>query len=473
MSDTEGYLYRFSWDKRVHEESPWPQTYLRQPDCLAYLENVVKAYDLEKDMEFGTTVVSADWNDTTSLWTVGTRDARSLTCRYLVTALGLLATAHIPKLEGSELFQGEVYHTAAWPSTFDFSSKRVGVIGNGSTGVQVITELSKTSKHLTSFQRHPQFCTPNRDGPVTPELREYVSKNWDAIWEKVFTSTFGFGFDEATESIWDVSEEERERRFELAWQRGGAFHLVYGTFNDLAQDVSANKLLCAFIHSKIRETVKDPEKARKLCPTDLHVRRPVNDAGFYEAFNQDNVDLVLLSETPLESMTANGILTADGTEHKLDVVIYATGFEAVEGSYNRISINGRGGTTLKDAWGSIPRSYLGMMVPQFPNLFMVLGPSGPFANLPPAIEVEVNFLTDMIKQADGKTIEAEADAMNSWVALCNSISAGLILSKVDSWIFGANVGKTGTVQFFLGGISAYVGHLKEIAGKGYAGIKIM
>lgn len=495
MSDTEAYIYRFSWDKEDLLTYPWDEHYVKQPDVLKYLEHVVRRHDLRRYMQFHTEMRSANYDDTHNRWVLDTSTGEIFTCRFLVTALGLLSKQNYPAYPGIDRFAGERYHTGNWPAQHDFKGKRVGVIGNGSTGVQVITAIAKEVKQLVCFQRTPQYSVPAGDGPVSKEYREKVNRNYDEIFAQVKNSIVAFGFEESRVPAMSVSEEERERVFQDAWDKGNGFRFMFWTFCDLTYDEAANEAACKFIRKKIAEIVTDEKKRAKLTPKDFYARRPLCDAGYYQQFNRDNVDIVDLKETPITEITPHGIRTADGVEHPLDVIIFATGFDAVDGNYIRVAIRGRDGQSLKEHWAATgPTSYMGVCVPNFPNMFMITGPNGPFTNIPPTIETQVEFVAQLIEEglrgatatatpSDGPpaaapvkgadvVIEATAEAEQDWTALCKSLSDNSLFKKTDSWIFGANVpGKTHTVMFFFGGLADYRRRVKELADDGYKGFK--
>lgn len=482
MSDTESYVYRFSWDTDDLQTYPWTHHYVKQPDVLAYLEHVVKRHDLRKHMQFNTELLSADWNDVSGTWLVKLSTGETLSVRYLVTALGLLSKANYPDIPGIESFAGEKAHTAAWPRGLDLTDKRVGVIGCGSTGVQVVTAIASQVKHLTSFQRHPQYSVPSGDGPVDPAYRQWVNDNYEQIMTQVRKSIVGFGFVESTVPFKSVTDPAaREAIFEKLWKQGNGFRFMFGGFSDIASDREANAAACQFIRNKIAQIVHDPEKARKLQPHDHYARRPLCDGGYFEQFNRDNVDIVQLQETPITAIDATGIQTADGIHHDLDVLIFATGFDAIDGNYNRVRIRGHGGLSLKDYWGPMgPTSYLGVSVPHFPNLFMITGPQGPFTNIPPALEAHVELITSLISHAESarKTsstpvaIEATPEASQSWTEVCERAAEGSLFKETASWIFGQNVpGKSVALRFYFGGLKNYYEHVQNVIDKGYLGFK--
>ncbi|KIW62213.1 hypothetical protein PV04_10409 [Phialophora macrospora] len=522
MSDTESFLYRYSWDIEDLKSYPWDRHYIQGPEVLAYLRHVVERHKLRPYFQFKTELTGAQWDDSEQLWVVEVSTGQVFKCKYLVTALGLLSRQNLPDIPGIKTFKGEIHHTARWPEGLDLTDKRVGVLGNGSTGVQVIISVAQVAKKLVSFQRTPQYSVPSGDREVHPDYRKDVNERYEEIWEKAKNSMFAFGFEESKRPMSSVSEEERERIFEEAWKMGGGFKFMFWTFCDISYDEAANHAAADFIRRKISATVKDPETARKLTPHDYYARRPLCDSGYYQTFNRDNVELVSLKETPITEITEDGIKTSDGKVHELDVIIFATGFDAVDGNYTRVKIRGRQGASLKDHWSEAgPTSYLGISVPNFPNMFMILGPNGPFTNLPPTIETQVEFISDLIQTAEkvrsraagadrqvngdsnhatpaltngdsnhdtptltnghkesspstaaNATIEATTDAEEEWTDLCDKLSAPSLFRKTDSWIFGANVpGKKPAVVFYFGGLANYRNVLRDVQEHGLKGYK--
>ncbi|KAK3648729.1 hypothetical protein LTR56_001002 [Elasticomyces elasticus] len=485
MSDTESYVYRYSWDKEDLLSYKFKEHYVKQPEVLAYLEHVVKRHDLRKHMRFNTEMRSANWTEEDQQWHVTTSGDNTITAKYLITGLGLLSAKNLPDIPGIDVFKGDLHHTAAWPKDFSVKGKRVGVIGCGSTGVQVITEIGRHVQTLTCFQRHPQYSVPSGDQKITAEYRAWIDEHWDEIFHRVRHSITAFGFKESETSFHDATPEEREAVFEENWNLGNGFRFMFGTYNDIATDPEANEAACEFIRRKIDRIVKDPEKARKLKPHDVYARRPLCDGNasngekYFEQFNRPNVDIVDLKETPIERLEAGGLRTSDGALHELDVLIFATGFDAVEGNYTRLLIHGRDGVSLKDAWDeSGPTSYLGVSMPGFPNLFMLNAPKGAFTNQPPAIEVQVEFVAGIIAKAEkvggaSPVVEPTYEAEKEYSALCEELAKDSLFWKAqDNWIFGANIiGKKRTLRFFFGGMQAYREKLDECAANGYAGFK--
>lgn len=476
LSDTESFVYRYSFDKDLLQEGNWKNSYLTQPEILEYLEGVVDRYDLRRDIQLNTGVTAMRFDESRDIWEVRTDTGESFTARYVVTGLGLLSATNIPDIKGRETFEGEFYHTGAWPEGIDLAGKRVGVVGTGSTGQQVITAIAPEVAHLTVFQRSPQYSVPVGNRPMAPEQIVEVKKNYDQIWEDLRNSAVAFGFTESTVPAMSVSEEERNAVFQKAWERGGGFHFMFGTFGDIAVDSDANEAAASFVRGKIAEIVKDPEMARKLTPHDLYAKRPLCNSGYYETYNRDNVSLVSVRETPITEITPKGVITSDGVHHDLDVLIFATGFDAVDGNYTRMDIVGRNGETMKEHWKGGPTSYLGVTITGFPNMFMILGPNGPFTNLPPSIETQVEWIGELIKstiETGATSVEATKDAEDGWTATCQTIAAMTLFPKADSWIFGANTpGRPNTVLFYLAGLGAYRQQLAEESASGYQGFTL-
>ncbi len=292
MSDSLSFVFRYSFDKEdLQTYQGWPEKYVKQPQVLAYLRHVVDRYNLRKDLQLNTALLGADFDDENNVWRVETSKGK-VTVRYLITALGLLSKANVPDIPGLDKFKGELYHSTKFPDQYDFSTKRVGVIGAGSTGVQIITAVSKNVGRLISFQRHPQYSVPAGDGPVSENERAEINKNYDKIWDHAFNSVTSMGINESTTAATSVSAEERHRVFQEAWDKGNGFRFMFETFSDITTSPEANEAAAAFIREKIGDIVEDPEKRRMLTPHDLYARRPLCDAGYYQAFNRKNVDIV-------------------------------------------------------------------------------------------------------------------------------------------------------------------------------------
>jgi cation diffusion facilitator CzcD-associated flavoprotein CzcO len=476
LSDSEAFVYQYSFDRELYVHTPWKTKFVTGPEVLAYLNSVVDRYELREHIHLETGMTAAEFDEISGSWIVRTDREITYRSRFLVTALGLLSATNTPELHGIEHFEGRVVHTGAWPEELDVTGKRVGVIGNGSTGNQVITASAPIVAHLTSFQRSPQYSVPAGNRELTPAEIQDKRENFEATWNQVRNSSVAMGFEESTVETFSVSAEERERIYQGAWDEGGGFRFMFETFCDIATDEAANEEAAKFIRRKIGEIVKDPETARKLTPTDPYARRPLCDSGYYEAFNRPNVSLVNVKENPIIRVTQEGIVTEDDALHELDVLVFATGFDAVDGNYVRVDIRGRHGQSIQEHWASAPSSYLGVAASGFPNMFMILGPNGPFTNLPPTIETQVEWIADAIRHVSSTQtgrIELKPDVESDWTDLCVDVASATVFGKVDSWIFGANIpGKKRTVLFYLGGLSEYRKILEGEAAAGYPSFSI-
>lgn len=476
LSDTESFLYRFSFDDELLQESFWKKNYLTQPEIMEYFDSVANRFDLRRHYRFNTEVTSAIYREEEEKWEITSGDGQRYLVRYVVNAVGLLSAINYPDIKGLDTFEGTLVHTAAWPEGLSNEGKRIGVIGTGSTGVQVVTAAAPVAQNVTHFIRTPQYSVPLGLRDVSDEELNETKANFRQLWDEAQASGLAFGFHETDRPMDSVTEEERNRIFEEAWQTGGGFRFMFNTFGDISTNEKANEIAGQFIRDKITQIVKDPEKARKLMPRGLHARRPLSDNGFYEVFNQDNVDVVALKETPIQEVTPEGILLEDGTLVELDLIIFATGFDAVDGNYRRIDIRGRKGIHINEHWDGQPSSYLGITTANFPNWFMVLGPNGPFTNLPPSIETQVEWIADVVayEEENGITaFEPKVETIEEWSRECEEIANATVFAKADSWIFGANVpGKKPSVLFYLGGLGAYRQLIQQIAEQGYPGFEL-
>ena len=471
LSDTESFVYRYSFSGELLQKGRWTSRYLTQPEILAYMDEVAQTYDLRRSYQFDTRVTAAHFDEGAGLWRVTTDKGQTVTAKYLVTGLGLLSATNLPRFKGIDSFKGQILHTGAWPEGIDLRGKRVGVIGTGSTGVQVITAAAPVAQHLTVFQRSAQYVVPIGNIPQDEAIIAAQKSGYDAIWDQVRSSAVAFGFEESTVPAETATPEERARVFEAAWQRGGGFYFMFGTFSDIATSRIANDAAADFIRAKIGQIVTDPDTARKLTPTDLYAKRPLCGNDYYQVYNRPNVTLADVKADPIAEFTPTGIRQESGAQHDLDVVILATGYDAVDGHYSRMDLRGRGGVTMRDKWKDGPLGYLGMMETDFPNLFMILGPNGPFTNLPPSIETQVEWIADVIAMMEAKglrSIEPTEAARDEWVALCRTIADMTLFPQADSWIFGANIpGKKNAVMFYLAGLGNYRAAIEAVRDGGY------
>ncbi len=474
--DSDSYMYCFSFDKDLMQEWEWSGKYPEQPEILRYLNHVADRFDLRRNTKFNTKVSSAHFDEATNRWTVQTDQGDCVTAKYVITAIGCLSSGQIPDIAGRESFKGESYHTGAWPhSGVDFTGKRVGIIGTGSSGVQSIPVIAQTAGHLYVFQRTPQYTIPARHHTVDKAFLDNVKKDYDAIYEKARRSTGGLPVDPIERSALSVSDEERTAVYEAAWQEGG-FKFLFGSFFDIGLDRRANDTASEFIRGKIREIVKDPEVAEKLVPVDhpFTSKRALIDTNYFDTYNQDNVTLVDIRHAPITEITPTGIRTEDG-DFELDMIVFATGFDAMTGTFNRIDIQGRDGQKLKDSWAGGPVTYLGVSSAGFPNLFMITGPGSPsvLSNMPVSIEQHVEWIGTAIANMEREglhTIEATEEAQTEWVAHVNEIAEQTMFMLADSWYLGANIpGKPRVFMPYAGGVGAYREKCDEITAAGYPG----
>lgn len=469
MSDTESYLYRYSWDKEDLRTYPWDKHYLYQPDILKYINHIVDRHDLRSTIRLNTAMEAATWHEQEQRWIIECSTGDVFSAKYLVNALGILSKPYFPNIPGLQNFQGNLIHTAAWPEV-DLSQHRVGVIGNGSTGIQVMTALAPEVKKLISFQRSPQYSVPSGQGPVTKEYRKWVNENYDDIYDRVWKSNTAFGVPEVSRPTMSVGPDERREIFEKLWDQGNGFRFMFSGFGDITTSVEANREACKFIHSKIDEIVKDPAKASALKPTELYARRPLCDAGYYQIFNRPNVDIVDLRENSIQEVVPEGIMLQDGSVVELDTLVLATGFDALDGSYLRVAIKGQEGQTLQEHWQDGAITYASVSSAGFPNMFMISGPQGPFANFPCAIESEVNFITECIERAERGSgyISAKRESELQWMDQCNRLTEGSVFKSTKSWIFGENIeGRQPRIKFYFGGLAAYIAHTRREVDTGF------
>ena len=476
--------YSYSFDKELEQSWDWQELMAAQPEILTYANQVADNYDLRDAMRFNTRVASADFDENENSWTVVTDTGDEFLARYFIMATGCLSVPNWPDIEGREDYAGRTIHTGLWPhEKVDFTGLRVGIIGTGSSAVQSIPEIAKTAKELKVFQRTPVYTFPAGNHPLDDDFRADIKARYEDIRETQRGSLGGmamFGVmgrlqEVGTEKIADCSEEEREQRLV---EEGLPSLRRYA---DVGLDLEANEMACDLYRRHIADIIDDPETAKALMPRGypMGCKRQVVDIGYYEAFNRDNVSLIDLREDPIERINESGVCTAGG-QHDVDVLIYATGFDAMTGAINNVSITGRSGTKLKDKWENGPRSYLGLQIAGFPNLFTVTGPGSPsvLSNMLVSIEQHCDWITDCIHHMNSNglnTIEAEQQAEDQWVKHVFEVADGTMLTapSCSSWYLGVNIpGKPRVFMPYVGGVGNYRAKCSSVAANGYEGFKL-
>ncbi len=466
------YCYTFSED--LMQEWDWAETQPDQPSVLAYLEYVADRLDLRRDIQLETWIRDACYDEAAQRWTVETSAGVRISAQFLVCAVGTLSAPNSPDIPGIQTFAGECYHTGRWPQTpVSFAGKRVGVIGTGSSGVQAVPEIAREAAHLTVFQRTPQYSIPARNRPLDPEVTRQVRENWAAIRAQLNANSVGMPFEMSQRLACEDTPEQRLALYEDLWQKGG-FHLLFSSYADLLTNKEANRTLAEFVRGKIREVVRDPKTAEKLMPDYyLGTKRQLLDNGYYETFNRNNVTLVDLREDPIQEITPTGVRTTTGN-HSLDMLVLATGFDAITGTLLRLNPKGRDGVSLQEKWRARFDTYLGMMIADFPNLFMIHGPGSPSVlyNMPLGAERESGWIGDCVRYLRERglgAIEPTPDAEKSWDREVTDLANTTLYPLTDSWYTGANIpGKPRQFCVHLGG-PLYFQRLSEVAAKGYEG----
>ena len=472
--DSESYSYSFSFSDDLQQDWSWSEKYPQQPEVMRYLNHVADRFDLRRSIRLGTRVTAARWD--TGLWRIATEAGEELTATFLITAVGCLSSTNVPSFPGLDTFAGRWYHTGQWPHEgVDFAGQRVGLVGTGSTGIQATPVIAAQAGHLTVFQRTANYSVPARNYKLTDEIVRQTKANYAEIRRTERETPNGHAFRIQDRSALEVSAEEREALFEAAWAEGGL--KFRATFRDLLSNAEANATAAAFIKRKIRELIHDPAVADALTDFDhpYAAKRPPIDTEYFETFNRPNVTLVHVKRAPIEEIVPEGIRTG-GKVYPLDIIVFATGFDAMTGPFLRINIEGRDGLTLKEAWAHGPRTHLGLQVAGFPNLFTITGPGSPsvLCNMPVPIEQHVEWIADCIAhmRANGMTvIEPQAEAVDRWVQHVNEVASATLLPQASSsWYLGANVpGKPRVFMPYAGGMARYRGICNEVAAKGYEG----
>lgn len=478
--DIESMAYSFSFSKELEQDWVWSEKYSPQPELLNYAQHVADRFDLKRNISFNTRVESAHFDDDNDQWMVTTQCGRRVRARYLVMATGVLSAAKTPDIAGRDNYKGETYQTGLWPKEgVDFTGKRVAVIGTGSSALQSIPLIAEEAGELVVYQRTAAYSTPALNRPLSNSEIDTMKSNYDDYRDRQRKSPLGIiNPDRATERAEDVPPEERRRRYEEAWD-GGLLTGFMGAFTDLLVNEDANNEVGDFIRERIQTTVKDKQTADDLTPKayPYGTKRPCIDTNYYETYNRDNVSLVNLRRTPIETITEKGIATSEG-EREFDAIVYATGFDAMTGPLLRVDIRGRGGKRLVDSWIDGPRSYLGLAIHGFPNLFTITGPSSPsvLSNMLVSIEQHVDWVADCIgwmRDNDKTCIEPTDEAEHDWAEHTAHLASNTLYPKADSWYMGANVpGKPRMFLAYVGGVGAYRMICDQIAATGYHGFDV-
>jgi cyclohexanone monooxygenase len=475
--DIESQEYSYSFSPELDAEWKWTERYAAQPELLAYLNHVADRFDLRRDIALETCVTAAVYDEAARRWTVTTDKGEVLNARYCVMATGCLS---VPKdsveLPGAGTFKGSSWHTGRWPEGgVDFTGKTVAVIGTGSSAIQSIPQIAAQARHVTVFQRTPNFSAPAHNGPIDPAVVADWAANRERYRKEARETGFGIrSVNMGEQPALEATPEARKAAYEERWRYGG-FALL-GAYNDLILDPKANDTAAEFVREKVREIVKDPAVAEMLAPKTFPIgsKRLCVDTGYYAAFNRDNVSLVDLTKEPIETVTPEGVRTGV-RDYPVDAIVYAIGFDAMTGALDKIDIRGKGGARLKDRWAEGPRTYLGLLVAGFPNLFLVTGPGSPsvLCNMAVAIEQHVEWISDCIawmSDHQAGSIEATETAQDEWVAHVNEVADATVYPLANSWYLGANVpGKPRVFMPYIGGFPLYRDKCNEVAAKGYEG----
>ena len=479
--DVESMSYSFSFDDDLQQEWEWKERYAPQPEILDYASHVADRFDLRRDIDFDTRVTAAAYDEAANLWHIETEAGERYAARYCIMAMGCLSVPRKPDLPGLDRFRGTWVHTGLWPHEgVDFAGKRVGVIGTGSSAIQSIPVMAETAAQVTVFQRTAHYSVPAWNGPLDPQIQRDYKERYDEYRERMRTSESGILYDTREinlRSAAEVPDDERNEQFELRWKQGG-FNFQ-NTFADVTSNQASNDLYADFVRNKIRGMVDDPATAEKLCPTDFPIctKRLCVDTNYYATYNRDNVSLIDLKTSPITEITPDGVRTGD-TVHELDIIVFATGFDAVTGALLKVDIKGREGRSLRREWEDGPHTYLGLGMAGFPNLFTITGPGSPsiFTNMMVSIEQHVDWIADCITYLGEHgldVIEATEAAQEKWTAHVREVGENTLYPKTKSWYMGANVpGKPRVFLAYVAGHRTYTQHCDNAVASGYEGFML-
>jgi cyclohexanone monooxygenase len=476
--DVESMQYSFSFDEALQQEWQWSERFAAQPEILRYANHVADRYDLRRDIHFETRVASARYDEAADRWTVTTEGGEVVSARFCIMATGCLSAARLPDIPGIASFGGETYHTGYWPHhKVDFSGKRVAVIGTGSSAIQAIPVIAAEAAQVTVFQRTPNFSIPSRNAPMDAEYESWWKSDYAAKRRQARMMRTGILYDINPQSAIEVDEATRTAEYERRWANGGTAFM--GAYHDLILNKASNDTAAEFVRSKIRSIVKDPETAEALAPKDhpIGTKRICVDTDYYETYNRPNVALVNLRKTPIETITETGIRTSDRTR-EFDVIVFATGFDAMTGALLKVDFEGRGGRRLSAEWEHGPRSYLGLMVAGFPNMFMITGPGSPsvLSNMIVSVEQHVEWITGLLGHMQARNltrVEATEQAQEEWVRHGMEVAEKTLYPSAASWYMGANIpGKPQVFMPYIGGVGTYRETCDAIAAEGYRGFAL-
>jgi cyclohexanone monooxygenase len=476
--DVESMDYSYSFSEELQQEWRWSERYSAQPEILRYINHVADRFDLRRDIQFDTRVTAATFDEATGRWTVETDRGDRVSAQFCIMATGCLSDAQVPDIEGRDTFQGPWYHTGRWPHEgVDFTGQRVAVIGTGSSAIQSIPLIARQAAHVFVFQRTPNYSMPAHNAPLDPGHERRVKERYAEFRRAARESRVGFVVERSGDSALAVTPEELRAEYERRWARGGlGFAFAY---SDLLTSPDANETAAEFFRAKIRAIVRDPAVAEALVPRDypLGTKRLCVDTDYYATFNRENVTLVDLRRTPIDAITPHGVRTTE-REYAVDSLVFATGFDAMTGALLRIDIRGRGGESLRDTWGAGPRTYLGLAMAGFPNLFTITGPGSPsvLSNMIVSIEQHVDWISECLQYLrahDRRVIEATREAEDAWVQHVDELGHMTLYPRAKSWYMGANVpGKPRIFMPYIGGVGVYRERCDAVAAGGYEGFTL-
>ena len=475
--DVESMQYSYSFDAELQQEWHWPEKFSAQPDILAYANHVADRFDLRKDIDFDVEVKAAHFNETTRRWRIETDKKDKITAQFFVMATGCISTAQTPNIEGLDNYQGNTYHTGNWPhEKVDFTGQRIAVIGTGSSGIQAIPVLAEEAAHVTVFQRTPNYSIPSQNEPMTSDYEASWKEKYPTLREEMRYTGHGSIKDLNDKSAMSVDEEERQETYKKRWAIGGAGFLT--SFNDLLFSQESNDTASEFVRNQIRRIVKNPETAELLAPKTYPIgtKRICIDSGYFQTYNRENVDLVDISEKPIQRITREGLIV-NGREFEFDSIVFATGFDAMTGTLFNVDIRGRNDLALKEKWYAGPRTYLGLMSEAFPNLFMITGPGSPSvkSNMLVSIEQHVDFVTESIiymRELGLEMMEPDVAAEDDWVDHVQEAANKTLFPRANSWYMGANIpGKPRLFMPYIGGVGTYRRICEEVVADNYEGFR--